>query len=324
MAEILALVEHRQGQIRDITYELMACGRKMAEGLGSRLTAVLLGHDTGKFVEGLRTQAHRLLVVDKDIFKDFNSETYQDGLAEIIGNEKPFLTLLGHTAFGMELCPALGTRLNIPFTTDCLNVEIADGKPKVVRQMYDGKLDARVTFGESPSYILSIRAGSFPAEESSLGAEVVSTELSAVGEPKYLKFIEYLEAPVGDVDIKKADVIVGIGRGIREKDNLPMVEKFAKAVGGVVACTRPVVDAEWLPKDRQIGSSGQTVKPKLYVAIGISGAFQHVAGMKNSDIIIAINKDPEAPIFSEADYGIVDDLFKVLPALTNVITEMKQ
>jgi electron transfer flavoprotein alpha subunit len=123
--------------------------------------------------------------------------------------------------------------------------------------------------------------------------------------------------------VSTSDIVIGIGRGIKEKDNIAMVEEFANAMGGVVACTRPVVDAEWLPKDRQVGSSGKTIKPKLYIAIGISGAFQHVAGLKGSDTIIAINKDPEAPIFNEADYGIVDDLFKVLPALKDKIVEMK-
>jgi electron transfer flavoprotein alpha subunit len=142
-------------------------------------------------------------------------------------------------------------------------------------------------------------------------------------QPDYKKFIEYIEAAVGDVDITKADVLVGVGRGIKEQANLAMIEEFAEVVGGVVACSRPIVDANWLPKDRQVGSSGKTVKPKLYIAVGISGAFQHIAGMKNADTIIAINKDPNAPIFNEADYGIVDDLFKVVPALKNKIMEMK-
>jgi electron transfer flavoprotein alpha subunit len=189
--------------------------------------------------------------------------------------------------------------------------------------MFEGKLDARVRFRESPSYLVTIRAGCFPAEDANLEADVAKSDLTPPG-PQHLKFIEYLEAAVGDVDITKADVLVGVGRGIKEKENMAMVEEFANMIGGVLACTRPIVDAEWLPKDRQIGSSGKTVKPKLYIALGISGAFQHVAGMKGADTIIAVNKDPDAPIFGEADYGIVDDLFKVLPALKGRITELKQ
>jgi electron transfer flavoprotein alpha subunit len=323
MADILAIVEHRQNGIRDITYELMACGRKLAEQLSGKLTAVLLGHSTEKYVESLRGQAHRLLVVDNEIFGEFNDEAYQDAVAEIFDREKPFLTLIGHTAFGMGLCPALGTRLGIPFTTDALALEVSDGNIRAVRQMYDGKLDARISFRESPSYMVSLRTGSFAAEEGNLETVVENLTLSKLPDPSHIKFIEYIEAAVGDVDITKSDIVIGIGRGIKEKDNIAMVEEFANAMGGVVACTRPVVDAEWLPKDRQVGSSGKTIKPKLYIALGISGAFQHVAGLKGSDTIIAINKDPEAPIFNEADYGIVDDLFKVLPALKDKIVEMK-
>ena len=324
MPEILALVEHRQGAIRDVTLELMSCGRKLAENLNTRLTAVLLGHDTGRFADALKTQAHRLLVLDDERFADFNSETYRHALAQVIRSESPFVTLIGHTAFGVSLCPALGVQLDLPFTTDCLDLEITDGSLKVIRQMYEGKLDARVRFRESPSYLVTLRTGCFPAEKGNLDAEIVKVDPGAAPEAQHLKFIEYIEAAVGDVDITKADILVGVGRGIREKENMAMVEEFADMIGGVLACTRPIVDQEWLPKDRQIGSSGKTVKPKLYIALGISGAFQHVAGMKGSDTIIAVNKDPDAPIFSEADYGIVDDLFKVLPALKNKITELKQ
>ncbi len=324
MADILAVVEHRQGEIRDITYELMACGRKLAEQLNGKLTAVILGHNTGKYVDSLKGQAHRLLVVDNEIFREFNDEAYQDAMAEILDTEKPFLTLIGHTAFGMGLCPALATRLGIPFTTDALALEVSDGDIRAVRQMYDGKLDARVRIRESSCYMASIRAGSYPAEDGVLETDVQDFALSNVPDPSHIKFIEYIEAAVGDVDITKSDVVIGIGRGIKEKDNIAMVEEFADALGGVVACTRPVVDAEWLPKDRQVGSSGKTIKPKLYIALGISGAFQHVAGLKGSDTIIAINKDPGAPIFNEADYGIVDDLFKVLPVLKSKIAELRQ
>ena len=323
MGDILALVEHRQGMVRDISFELLTCGRKLAEKIDAKLIAVVLGHNTDSLSEGIKKHAHRLLVVDHEVFKDFNAETYQNALADIIKKENPFLTLIGNTAFGIDLCPSLATHLGFPFTTDCIGVEIADQRVKVTRQLYDGKMDAHVNLTESPSYMITLRSGSCPAEEGSLSAEVQKIDTPVTSQPEYRKFIEYIEAAVGDVDITKADVVIGIGRGIKEQANLSMVEEFAKAVGGVVACSRPIVDANWLPKERQVGSSGKTVKPKLYIAIGISGAFQHIAGMKNSDTIIAINKDPNAPIFNEADYGIVDDLFKVVPALKNKIMEMK-
>lgn len=323
MSEIFMLIEHRQDAIRDISYEMMTCGRALAEKLNTKLTAVFLGYDADKLVESIRNQAHRIMVVDNEVFKEFNAESYQIALAEIIKKENPLLTLIGHTAFGMDLCPALGTQLGIPFTTDCLDVEIIDGKLIATRQMYDGKLNAKIRFRENPSYLVSLRTGCFPVRDSNIEAEIVNIESPVSAEPDYRKFVEYIEAAIGDVDITKADVVVGVGRGIKKKENLALVEDFASTIGGVVACSRPIVDAEWLPKDRQVGSSGKTVKPKLYIALGISGAFQHVVGMKNSGTIIAINKDPNAPIFNEADYGIVDDLFRVLPAFKNSILEMK-
>jgi len=324
MADILALVEHRQGIIRDITYEVLTCGRKLAEKMDAKLTGVILGHNTDSLSESVKQHVHRLIVVDHEIFKDFNAETYQHALSDVIKKENPYLTLIGNTAFGIDLCPALATHLGVPFTTDCIGVEIADRRVRVTRQLYDGKMDAHVQLIENPSYMITLRSGSYPAEEGGLAAEIEKIESPITSQPEYKKFVEYIEAAVGDVDITKADVVVAIGRGIKEQANLSMVEEFAKTLGGVVACSRPIVDANWLPKDRQVGSSGKTVKPKLYIAIGISGAFQHVAGMKNADTIIAINKDANAPIFNEADYGIVDDLFKIVPALKNKITEMKR
>jgi len=324
MADMLALVEHRQGAIRDITYELLTCGRKLAEKQNTKLTAVLLGHGTEKMIEDLKSEVHRLLVIDHELYREFNAETYQMTLADIIQKQKPFLTVIGHTAFGWDLCPALATQLGIPFTTDCLNVDITDGILKVTRQMFDGKLNAHVTLREHPSYMVTLRSGSIPAENGNLSAEIEKMETSVTVEPEYRKFIEYIEAAIGEVDITKADVVVGVGRGVKDQSNLPLLEDFANTVGGVLGCSRPVVDAGWLPKDRQVGSSGKTVKPKLYIALGISGAFQHIVGMKAADTIIAVNKDPNAPIFNEADYGIVDDLFKVVPALKSKIVELKQ
>lgn len=323
MNEIFALVEHRQGAIRDITYELLSCGRKLAEKENTKLTAIILGHNTDDLVQILKSQAHRLLVVDNDVFKDFNSEVYQTALTEIIKQQNPVLTLISHSAFGMDLCPALATQLGVPFTTDCLDIEFMEQKLKVTRQIYDGKLNAKVQLRENPGYMITLRSGCFPAGEGSLDGSVERLDTPVSTQPDYRKFIEYIEAAVGEVDITKSDILVSVGRGIKDQANLSIIEDFASAIGGVVACSRPVVDAGWMAKDRQVGSSGKTVKPKLYIALGISGAFQHIVGMKGADTIIAVNKDPNAPIFSEADYGIVDDLFKVMPVLKTKISEVK-
>ncbi|MEO0096356.1 MAG: electron transfer flavoprotein subunit alpha/FixB family protein [candidate division WOR-3 bacterium] len=324
MAEIFTLVEHRQGTIRDITFELLTLGRRIAQSLNTKCTAILLTDDAEKFINQIKTQADRIIVMENGLFKDFNAEVYQIALAEIFKKESPFLVIIGHTAMGMDLGPALATNLNIPFSTDCLDVQVVDNKLRVIRSMYDGKLNAKILLKDNPSYLITYRSGSIPVEMASLNAEVVKMETPISAQPEYRRFIEYIEAAVGAVDITKADVIVSVGRGIKDKANLPIIEDFAKAIGGVIGCTRPVVDAGWLPKEHQVGSSGKTVKPKLYIALGISGAFQHLMGMKNSDTIIAVNKDPNAPIFNEADYGIVEDLFKVVPVLKNKILELKQ
>jgi electron transfer flavoprotein alpha subunit len=171
--------------------------------------------------------------------------------------------------------------------------------------------------------MVTLRQGAFPVEESDLQGHVVAVDSPLTEEITYRKFLQYVEAVVGDVDITQADIIVSVGRGIREEKNMPIVEGLAEAMGGVLACSRPVTDSGWLSSDRQVGQSGRTVKPKVYVAVGISGAFQHIAGMGGAETIVAINKDPNAPIFSVAHYGIVGDLFQVVPALTEKIAEAR-
>lgn len=324
MKEILALVEHRQGIIRDITFELLTCGRKLADAQKSKLTAVILGYKTEPLIEKVASKAHHLLVVDHEVFKDFNAETYQLGLVEIIKQRQPGIVVLGHTACGYDLCPALASQLGIPFATDCLDVVITEEHCTVTRSLYDGKLNAHISLRQHPTYMVTVRSGCFPPGESSLSAEVEKINAPVTVEPEYRRFVAYIEAAAGEVDITKADIVVSIGRGIKEQTNIAQVDEFVNAIGGVMACSRPIVDAGWLPKERQVGSSGKTVKPKLYIALGISGAFQHTVGMKGADTIIAVNKDPNAPIFNEADYGIVDDLFKVIPAFKNKIIELKQ
>ncbi len=324
MAEIFTLVEHRQGAVRDITYELLACGRKLAAAQNTKLTALVFASPADKIVEKVQKRADRIIVIEHAVFENFNAEIYQLTLRDILEKEKPLVTLIGHTAFGYDLCPALGTEMGIPFATDCLDIEFDGNRLRVTRSVYDGKLDGHVLLKEHASYLVTLRSGCFAPEEVSLATEVVKQESPVTDQPEYRKFVDYIEAAVGEVDITKADIIVSVGRGVKEQANLPIMEEFATAIGGVLSCSRPVVDAGWLPKDRQVGSSGKTVKPKLYIALGISGAFQHIVGMKGADTIIAVNKDPNAPIFNEADYGIVEDLFKVVPVLKEKILDAKK
>ncbi len=323
MTEIFALVEHRRGQVRDITFEILTKGRELADKMGGELTAVLLGKDVREFASALSEYAERVLLVEDDRLANFNSEAYQQVLAKLIAERKPLLTLIGHTSFGVDFAPSLSVALNIPLATDCIDVQFEGDVLTVTRQMYGGKVNVKAILRKADHYLATVRQATFPPKNPSIKGEIVEIPSPLSSEITEKRFIEYVMPPPGGVDITAADVLVGIGRGIKDQEDISSMEEFATKLGGALACSRPIVDKGWLPTDRQVGSSGKTVKPKLYVALGISGAFQHVLGMKNSDLIIAINKDPNAPIFSVADYGVVDDLFKIVPSLKARLDEMK-
>jgi len=323
MREIFVLVEHRQGQIRDITFEMLTKGKELAEKTDAALTAVLLGKAIKEHAKTFTEYAKKVLLVEDAKLENFNSEAYQKVLLNLINEHKPLLTMIGHTSFGVDLAPSLAAALNLPLATDCIDLEFEGETLVITRQMYGGKVNVKATVHKSESYIVTVRQAAFEAQKPSMNGEIVEVPSPLTEEITEKRFIEYVLPPPGGVDITAADVLVGIGRGIKDENNMPVVEELAKTLGGVLACSRPIVDKGWLPSDRQVGASGKTVKPKLYIALGISGAFQHILGMKNSDLIIAVNKDPNAPIFSFADYGIVDDLFKIAPALKGKIHELK-
>lgn len=313
---VYVLAEHRQGKLREITLEMLTKGKE----LGNDLTAILLGYNVSSIADQLKDKANQVLYVEDKKLENYNSETYQKVLKQIFEQEKPYLMMIGHTAFGMDLAPSLATSLKIPIATDCVDITLENDKVKATRQVYTGKVNVDVALKKAENYIITIRPSSFQIQDYTLPGEVTSID-AQIEDTDSKKFIGYVEAAVGDVDITQADVLVSVGRGIQEKENIPIIEKFAEALGATLCCSRPIVDKEWLPKDRQVGTSGKTVKPKVYIAIGISGAFQHVVGMQNSGKIIAINKDPKAPIFNVANYGVVGDLFKIIPGLTEKLKE---
>ena len=319
MKDIFVLAEHRRGELREISMEMLTGAAK----LGGTAIAVLLGKDVDEFAEKLAGFADKVLYVNDDMFEHYNSEVYQKALSALIKEHEPGLVLVGNTAQGVDMAPALAVELEAPMVTDITALEMEGDKPKPTRQYYGGKLDAHMAMKDADLYILTVREATFPAEEPSKSGEVVNVDNPVSEEITNRKFLEYVEPEVGEVDITQSTLLIGVGRGIREDKNMPVAEELAEALGADLAASRAVVDAGWLPSDRQVGISGKTVKPKLYLAIGISGAFQHVTGMKGSEVIVAINKDPDAPIFGIADYGIVDDLFKVVPKLVEKIQELK-
>lgn len=324
MTEIFVLAEHRQGQIRDITFEMLTKGKELAGNTSSDLTAVLLGKEIRRQAEILSKYAKRVLLVEGTKLENFNSEAYKKTLSKLINEHKPLLTMIGHTSFGVDLAPNLAATLKLPLATDCINLEFEGETLLVTRQMYGGKVNVKATVRKAESYIITVRQAAFAAQKPALNGEIVEASSPLTEEITKKRFIMYVLPPPGGIDITAADALVGVGRGIKDEGNMPIVEGLAKSLGGVLACSRPIVDKGWLSNDRQVGSSGKTVKPKLYIALGISGAFQHVLGMKNSDLIIAVNKDPNAPIFNFSDYGVVEDLFKIVPILKNKISELKE
>jgi electron transfer flavoprotein alpha subunit len=325
MKEIFVLTEHRQGEIKEITYEMLTKGRELAGKTKSELIAVLFGKNVEGHATTLSEYARKVLLVEDAKLESFNSEAYQKVLSKLINERKPFLVLIGHTSFGIDLAPSLAVSLNAPLATDCIDLKYENEILTVTRQMYGGKVNVNAVLRKAERYIATIRQAAFTAKkESSMNGEIIKVTSPLTVEITEKRFIEYVLPPPGGFDITTADVLIGIGRGIKDGSEIPPVEEFAKLLGGTLACSRPIVDKGWLPNDRQVGSSGKTVKPKLYIALGISGAFQHVLGMKNSELIIAVNKDPKAPIFGIADYGIVEDLFKIVPLLKSKIQEMKR
>jgi electron transfer flavoprotein alpha subunit len=216
----------------------------------------------------------------------------------------------------MDLAPALAVKTGFPLATDCVDINLESGKPVVVRQVYSGKLFARMAFRDSPGYLITVRGGAFSSgKDHACQAEIIQPVMPALKEKSNRETSGYQDTCKGEVDIAQADLLVSIGRGVGDQDNIPQVKELAGLMGGTLSCSRPVVDKKWLPKYHQVGTSGKSVKPKVYLAMGISGAFQHVAGISGAGMVIAVNKDKKAPIFRVAQYGVVADMMNVVAAL---------
>jgi electron transfer flavoprotein alpha subunit len=299
---------------------MLTAARKLAAG-GS-VEAVLLAENCDTLAQAVTPHANKVVCVSGPAFRDFNYEPYQKALVKLVTERKPGVILVANSAFGTDLGPSLAVALNAGLVSDAVAFTKADSGFSVSRGMYAGKLVADWAIGSEPAVIM-VRQSNFKPEPASLGGTIEKWDPGDVVSGAKTKFLSVEEVPTTGIDITKATIVVGIGRGIKEEKNMALVSEFAQDIGAVLAASRPVVDAGWLPKEVQVGSSGKTIKPKLYIALGISGAFQHLAGMKAADTIIAVNKDPNAPIFAVAHYGIVDDLHKVVPALRQKVKEMK-
>ena len=321
MPRIFAYVVHKSGVVDDSAAELLAAARKL-DPTGP-VTAVVTGSDpnVGAVCESLRTSFAEVWKIADETLAYPNAELIRKALVKVLPTNS--LVLVPHDHFGIDLAPGLSVKLNAAFVSDILDISAQGATLNVIRQEFGGQLSTHVRCDISSGAVITVRPGAFKPSATSTSGSVVDKSAEVGPLACGRRYLETVVAEAGDVDITKHSVLVSVGRGIQEKDNIGIAEELADALGAAVSCSRPVVDAKWLEKSRQVGSSGKTVKPKVYLACGISGAFQHLAGIKGNPFIVAINKNPKAPIFQVADVGIVDDLLEFLPELTNKIREMQ-
>jgi electron transfer flavoprotein alpha subunit len=315
--QVFAYIRYKEGTADDSALELLAAAKKAFPE--APVTALVVGSGIDGLCSEMAASYAEVWKVENEGLAYPNAEMIRNVLSKILPQD--CILLVPHDTFGMDLSPGLSIKMNSVFVSDAVDFEGLEGSTlKVVRQEYGGAVSTHVTCDISAGALINVRGGAFPPDESkSAGGQVVdkSGEIGDLAAKRV--YLETVAAEVGDVDITKEDVLVSIGRGIEDEDNIEIAEDLAKAMGAVVSCSRPIVDAKWLEKSRQVGTSGQTVKPKVYLACGISGSFQHLGGLKGNPFIVAINKNPKAPIFQVADVGVVADILEFLPELTEAI-----
>jgi electron transfer flavoprotein alpha subunit len=325
--KILVLIEHRSVKVKGISWEAVGFGQKLASQLSSEMAVVLLGHDVDALAaEVMQRCGQPVLVASDPNLANYTPEAYCVALSRVMEQESPLLLLMGHTYQAIDFAPRLATMLGRGFIPNCVDYQWDGKQVTFVRQVFNGKLNLRVGFKGSPPHLVSLQQGAFNAYEVQAQSNPKLVRLDVPLPPEVLrrKVLEVIQAAQGKVDLSQADIIVAGGRGLANKEKFQIILDLAQALGAGVGASRPVTDGGWLPKEHQIGSSGQTVAPKLYIACGISGAIQHLVGMSNAGCIVAINKDPNAPIFSIADYGIVGDVFKIVPVLIELAKEIRK
>lgn len=326
--KILLITEQREAKWNRVSFETLAAAQQIAAQVKGTLSAVVMGQGVAALADELAgSQLDEVLLVENPLLEKYTPDGYSIALKQVIVQTKPELVLLPHTYQVRDFAPKLAASLGKGMIGDCVGYRHENGKLIFVRQMFQGRTAADVTFEGDAPWFASFQAGAFRAdlaakrEAGKAAVKPVSVELKP--EQIRTKPLDLFREAKQAVDLTQAPILVSIGRGIKAPENIPLAEKLAKALGGELCASRPICDEGWLPMERQIGSSGQTVSPKLYLALGISGAIQHVVGMKGSRCIAAINKDQNAPIFEIADYGIVGDLFEIVPALTEELEKSK-
>ncbi len=324
---ILLITEQREGKWNKTSFETLAAAQQIANETKGRLIAAAIGKGVAALAGELaEKKLDEVLLVEHDLLAAYTPDGFTLALQQAIAQAKPDLVLLPHTYQVRDFAPKLAASLGKGMIGDCVAYRHENGKLTFVRQMFQGKTVADVVFEGAPPWFATFQAGAFRADLVAQGASkapVSPVHIELKAEQIRTKPLEIFREAKQAVDLTQAPILVSVGRGIKAPENIPMAEKLARLLGGELAASRPICDEGWLPMDRQIGSSGQTVAPKLYLALGISGAIQHVVGMKGSRTIVAVNKDQNAPIFEVADYGIVGDLFEIVPALIEELEKSK-
>jgi electron transfer flavoprotein alpha subunit len=321
---ILVFIEHRDGLLNKTSLEAVAAAQSFGSQLQQPITAIVLGSNVNNIAQEVAAyDVSKVLYAEHEKLASYTPDAYTDAMEAVIRQHDPQLVVMPHTYLVRDYAPKLAARFQKSLISDCVRAQVSGGAITFTRRIFLGKIDADVVSDGSAPVFATFQSGAYRPDQAAKGSGApVETIAVEIGEVRMTPEAPFQEVKAA-VDLSKADVIIAIGRGIKSKENIALAEKLAEALGGDIAASRPICDAEWLPIDRQIGSSGQTVAPKLYVALGISGAIQHLVGMKNSGTIVAINKDAEAPIFDIADYGIVGDLFEAVPVLTEEIKKIK-
>jgi electron transfer flavoprotein alpha subunit len=315
---VLVLAESREHELDNITFELIGKGRELADRIGAELKVLILGYQIAAQVKALAgAGADSVMVADDAQLKDYNPAVYHRVICEVVKDVKPRLFLLGHFFLGIEMGPSVATNLGATLTSNCVDLELTDGKITVTRPAYYGTVHVKIELEGALPYIISFQKGVLPRITlPSRPARISKVPVVTGGLAIFSRVLGLRQVPTGEVDLTKADIIVSLGRGIGGRDNIQMGKDLAAALGSAIGCSRHLADSGWLPPECHVGMEGKTVAPKVYIACGISGASHHVGGMRDSDLIIAINTDPNAPIFNVAHYGIIGDVREIMPALT--------
>ena len=321
---ILVFIEHRNGVLNKTSIEAIAAAQALASSLQQPVSAVIPGAEVSALAQEIAVyDLAKVIPATNAKLAEYTPDGYSDAMERVVRQLDPQIVVMPHTYLVRDFAPKLAARFGKSLISDCIRAQVSGDNITFTRRIFLGKLDSDVVSDGAAPIFATFQSGAYrPDQATKAGGAAIEEMPVEVGDIRMTPEAPFQEVKQA-VDLSKADIIVAVGRGIKSKDNLALAEKLAAAVGGDLAASRPICDAEWLPIDRQIGSSGQTVAPKLYIALGISGAIQHLVGMKNSGTIVAINKDPEAPIFDIADYGIVGDLFEAVPVLTEEIKKIK-